>query len=88
MGELPGGDVACAIGATHRRRLARMDTAKAVKATAHELARLIYAMLVRGEEYVRRDLAAWEAERCDQMVANLQRQARRFDLALVPASAA
>ena len=40
----------CAIGAAHRRRLARMDTAKAVKATAHELARLIYAMLVRGEE--------------------------------------
>ena len=39
-----------AIGAAHRWRLARMDTAKAVKATAHELARLIYAMLVRGEE--------------------------------------
>ena len=77
-----------AIGAAHRRRLARMDTAKAVKATAHALARLIYAMLTRGEEYVLRDLAAWEAERRDRMVANLQRQARRFDLALVPASAA
>ena len=77
-----------AIGAAHRRRLARMDTAKAVKATAHALARLIYAMLVRGEEYVRRDIAAWEAERRDRMVANLQRQARRFDLALVPAPAA
>ncbi len=45
-----------AIGAAHRRRLARMDTAKAVKATAHQLARLIYAMLTRGEEYVQRDL--------------------------------
>ena len=39
-----------AIGAAHRRRLARMDTAKAVKATAHRLARLMYAMLTRGEE--------------------------------------
>ena len=77
-----------AIGAMHRRRLARMDTAKAIKATAHQLARLIYAMLTRGEEYVARDLAAWEEERRDRMVANLHRQARRFDLALVPAPAA
>ena len=77
-----------AIGAAHRRRLARMDTAKAVKATAHQLARLVYAMLTRGEEYVARDLAAWEAERRDRTIANLQRQARRFELALVPAEAA
>ena len=46
------------IGAAHRRRLARMDTAKTVKATAHQLARLIYHMLTRGEEYVARDIAA------------------------------
>ena len=77
-----------AIGAAHRRRLARMDTAKAVKATAHQLARLVYAMLTRGEEYVEQDMAAWEEERRDRMVANLQRQARRLDLALVPATAA
>ncbi len=73
-----------AIGAMHRRRLARMDTAKAVKATAHQLARLIYAMLTRGEEYVARDLATWEEERRDRTIKHLQRQARRFDLALVP----
>ena len=69
----------------HRRRLARMDTAKAVKATAHQLARLIYAMLTRGEEYVARDLATWEEERRDRTIKHLQRQARRLDLALVPA---
>ena len=73
-----------AIGAAHRRRLARMDTAKAIKATAHQLARLIFHMLTRGEEYVARDLAEWEEERRDRMVANLQRQAKRFDLELVP----
>ena len=43
-----------------------MDSAKAVKATAHQLARLIYAMLTRGEEYVERDLAAMETERRDR----------------------
>ena len=51
-----------AIGPAHRRRLSRMDSAKAVKATAHQLARLIYAMLTRGEQYVERDLATMETE--------------------------
>ena len=74
------------IGAAHRRRLARMDTAKAIKATAHQLARLVYHMLTRGEEYVARDIAAWEEERRDRMIANLQRQAKRLELTLVPAA--
>ena len=77
-----------AIGAAHRRRLARMDTAKAVKATAHQLARLVYAMLTRGAEYVERDLAAMETERRDRQIKHLQRQARHFNLALVPAEQA
>ena len=75
-----------AIGAMHRRRLARMDTAKAVKATAHQLARLIYGMITRGEDYVARDIAEWEAKRRERMILNLQRQAQRLDLALVPAT--
>lgn len=74
------------IGAAHRRRLARMDTAKAIKATAHQLARLVYHMLTRGEEYVARDIAAWEEERRARMITNLQRQAKRLDLTLVPAA--
>lgn len=77
-----------AIGAAHRRRLQRMDPARAVKATAHQLARLIYAMLTRGEEYVERDLAAMETERRDRQIKNLQRQARYFSLALIPAEQA
>ena len=76
------------IGAAHRRRLSRMDSAKAVKATAHQLGRLMYAMLTRGEEYVERDLAAMETERRDRQIKHLQRQARHFDLALVPAEQA
>ena len=68
--------------------LSRMDAARAVKATAHQLARLIYAMLTRGEEYVERDLAALETERRDRQIKNLQRQARYFNLTLLPADAA
>ena len=48
------------LGAKHRRRLARME--KAVKATAHEIARLIYAMLRDGAEYVELSLAEFESE--------------------------
>ena len=77
-----------AIGAGHRRRLARMDAAKAIKATAHQLARLVYAMLTRGEDYVESDLAALEAERRDRQVRHLQRQAKHFNLVLVPAELA
>ena len=61
-----------------------MDSAKAVQATAHQLTRLIYAMLTCGEEYVERDLAAMETERRDRQIKHFLRQARHFNLALVP----
>src|SRR5208282_1244005 len=41
-----------ALGAYFRRLCARMDKPKAITATAHKLARLIYTMLTKGEEYV------------------------------------
>ena len=41
------------IGAKHRARLARMDTPVAIKATARELACLVYLMVTEGQEYVR-----------------------------------
>ncbi|HOB97104.1 MAG TPA: IS110 family transposase, partial [Aquabacterium sp.] len=40
-----------ALGAYFRRMCARMDKPKAVTAAAHKLARLIYSMLTKGEEY-------------------------------------
>ncbi len=40
-----------ALGAYFRRLSARMDKPKAVTAAAHKLARLIYTMLTKGEEY-------------------------------------
>ena len=74
------------IGACHRARLRRLDSARAIKATAHQLARLIYAMLTRGEEYVDKGIAHFETERRDRQIRHLQRQARHFNLALVSAS--
>ena len=40
-----------ALGAYYRRLCARMDKPKAVTAAAHKLARLIYTMLTKGQEY-------------------------------------
>lgn len=39
------------LGAYYRRLCSRMDKPKAVTAVAHKLARLIYTMLTKGEEY-------------------------------------
>lgn len=73
-----------AIGASHRRRLQRMEKAKAIKATAHQLGRTIYAMLTHGQEYAERDLEEMETARKQRQINNLMRQARRLNLALVP----
>ena len=43
-----------ALGAYYRRLCARMDKPRAVTACAHKLARLIYTMVAKGEEYVDR----------------------------------
>ena len=71
------------IGACHRARLRRLDPPRAIKATAHQLARLIYAMLTRGEAYVEKGIEHFETERRDRQVRYLQRQARHFNLAPV-----
>lgn len=75
------------IGAAHRSRLARLDKAKAVKATAHQLATLIYLMLTRGQPYIERGVAAFEQARADRQLRALQRKADRLGLQLVPADA-
>jgi len=71
------------IGAAHRARLARLDKPRAIKATAHQLARLIYAMLTRGEEYVEKGIAHYEALRRNKHLRALQRRASRLGFALV-----
>ena len=73
------------IGASHRARLARMDSAKAIKATAHQLARLIYVMLTQGQPYVEQGIDAFEARSQARQLRALQRKAARFGLALVDA---
>ena len=72
-------------GTCHRARLARIDAAKAIKATAHQLARLIYALLTKGQAYVDQGIEALEARRADRQVRALECKARKLGLTLVAA---
>ena len=63
-------------------RLRRLDKPRAVKATAHQRARLIYLMLTRGEQYVARGIEQFEANSRDRQVQNLKRNARKLGFAL------
>ena len=65
------------IGAKHRARLARMDTPVAIKATARDLACLIYLMVTEGQEYVEQGIDAYEKRRLNSKFAHLDSQARK-----------
>jgi hypothetical protein len=74
------------IGASHRARLTRMDTSCAIKATAHQLARLIYAMLTKGQPYVEKGIEEFEEQSRSRQLRALDRKARKLGMQLVKAS--
>jgi transposase len=63
------------LGAFFRRMKARLGTPKAITATAHTLARLIYTTLGHGTAYVRQRLADYEQHYRDRTVQSLTRRA-------------
>lgn len=71
------------IGASHRARLARMDARQAIKATAHQLARLIYAMLTQGQAYVEKGIEAYEERSRDRQLRALRRKAAKLGAEVV-----
>jgi transposase len=73
-----------ALGAYFRRLCARMDKAKAVTAAAHKLARLFYALLTRGHEYVDQGQLYYEERYRQRVIHNLQRKASKLGMSLVP----
>jgi transposase len=72
-----------ALGACCRRLKARLGTPKAITATAHQLARLLYTMLNHGTAYVRQRLADDEQHDRDRMIQHLTRRAKVLGSALV-----
>ena len=73
-----------ALGAYYRRMCARMDRPKAVTAAAHKLARLIYAMLTKGEEYTDNGQDYFEERYRQRVLHNLAQKAKAMGMQLVP----
>jgi transposase len=74
-----------ALGGFYRRMRAKHGAPKAIVATAHKLARIVYFMLKRREPY--RDPGAdyYEQQYRERAIRNLQRKAAKFGLRLEPA---
>ena len=73
-----------ALGAYYRRMCTKMDKPKAITAAAHKLARLIYSMITKGEEYVDQGQAYYEERYRQRVEMNLRRKAEMLGLRLVP----
>ncbi len=77
-----------ALGAFYRRLCARMDKPRANTAVAHKLARMIYFMLTRGEQFVDRGQQHYEEHQRQRSIAALRRRAALLGFAITPTAAA
>jgi len=73
-----------ALGAFFRRMKARLGTPKAITATAHKLARLVYSLLKHGSAYVQQGLENYEAQYHERKVTTMAKQAKALGYTLVP----
>jgi transposase len=73
-----------ALGAFYRRMRARLGAGKAIVATAHKLARLVYALLTKGEAYVAQAMDDYERAYAERKLSNLARQAQSLGYRLEP----
>jgi transposase len=71
------------LGAYYRRMKARLGAPKAITATAHKLARIVYTMLLNQTEYLDHGMEYYENRYRERAVANLKRRARRLGYQLV-----
>ena len=62
-------------------------TPKAITATAHKLARLVYSLLQHGSAYVQQGLDAYEAQYRERKVTTMAKQAKALGYTLVPLAA-
>lgn len=73
-----------ALGAFYRRLCLRMDKPRANTAVAHKLARMVYFMLTRGEEYVDQGQQHYEEQQHQRSVASLKRRATLLGFEVSP----
>ncbi|MGI9281360.1 MAG: transposase, partial [Endozoicomonas sp.] len=76
-----------ALGAYCRRMRSKLGSPKAITATAHKLARLVYSLLKHGSKYVDEGQDYYEKQHQDRVMKSLQRKAKDMGFMLVPAGA-
>lgn len=74
-----------ALGAFYRRLCSRMDKPRANTAVAHKLARMVYFMLTRGEEFVDQGQQRYEEQQHQRSIAALKRRAAALGFEISPA---
>jgi hypothetical protein len=62
----------------------RLGASKAIVATAHELARLVYALLTKGEAYIGQAMEQYEQAYQARRLQGLARQAQSLGFRLEP----
>jgi transposase len=77
-----------ALGAFYRRLCARMDKPRANTAVAHKLARMVYFMITRGEDFVDRGQQHYEEQQRQRSIAALKRRAADLGFQLSPTTVA
>ena len=73
-----------ALGAFLRRKKAHLGAPKAITATAHKLARLVYSMLRYGQEYVDAGAEYYETQYQQRALRTAKRRAAQLGYQLVP----
>ena len=73
-----------ALGAFLRRKKAQLGPAKAITATAHKLARIIYSMLKNGDAYTDPGAEHYETQYRERALRNARRRASKLGYQLVP----
>jgi transposase len=77
-----------ALGAFYRRMCARMDKPSANTAVAHKLARMVYFMMTRGEDFVDQGQQRYEEQQHQRSVAALKRRAAALGFVVNPVATA
>ena len=72
-----------ALGAFYRRKRYHLGKAKAITATAHKLARIIYSMLVHGKKFKASTEEDYEKKYQHRIKKNLQQKAKKMGCILV-----
>ena len=76
------------LGAYYRKMRVKFGAPKANRSASHKLAKIIYAMLKYGKEFVELSQAGFEAHHREKTLTNMQKKANDLGFVLVPIAVA